>query len=284
MVINGKNLIIKFNGAVIAAAKSCAVEVQTNTMEVSSATDGQWEHSIVGRKAWSFSTDHLVVPSAKTYHKIEALSVSRGSSLSSKVTVDGITDTSQLQSRGVSISAYYLSNGRYVWDDTATYDTYAQPTDAGNRFASAMSNIEDGMIIIITSWDSLSITSAMRTAILNAFTNLEESDIPLMNQLRGAFTLIGRKGQYATCVANLGENMNAHTSLNIDNEGIPLSATPVKDILQQSGNTFDIKMQTEGYVLDVLKGTAICKAANVKSNTSNLLQGSFSFKGTGPLT
>ena len=66
MVLNGGTLIIKFNGSVIAGAKSCHINIKADTNEVSSPTDGQWEHSIVGRKSWSVSTNHLVVYSAST--------------------------------------------------------------------------------------------------------------------------------------------------------------------------------------------------------------------------
>ena len=66
MVLHGGTLIIKFNGTAIAGAKACRINVKVGTNDVSSPTDGQWEHSIVGLKSWSVSTNHLVVYSEST--------------------------------------------------------------------------------------------------------------------------------------------------------------------------------------------------------------------------
>ena len=61
MVLHGDSLIITLNGSVIAGAKSCRISVKASTNRVSSPTDGQWEHSIVGIKSWAVTTDHLVM-------------------------------------------------------------------------------------------------------------------------------------------------------------------------------------------------------------------------------
>lgn len=65
MILHGKNLIIKAGGVAIAAAKSASIKVQAKTIETSSPSDGDWEHSIVGRKSWSVSTNHLVTSIAR---------------------------------------------------------------------------------------------------------------------------------------------------------------------------------------------------------------------------
>ena len=59
-------MIIKAGGVAIAAAKSCTVKIQAKTIETSSPADGQWEHSIIGRKAWSVNTNHLVTSIAES--------------------------------------------------------------------------------------------------------------------------------------------------------------------------------------------------------------------------
>ena len=58
-------MIIKMGGVAIAAAKSCSIKVKAKQIDVSSPTDGEWEHSINGRKSWSISTDHLVLSIAR---------------------------------------------------------------------------------------------------------------------------------------------------------------------------------------------------------------------------
>ncbi len=60
MILQGKNLIVKANGDVIAAAKSCTLNIESEIIEVSSPTDGQWKHIIAGMKSWSVSTTHLL--------------------------------------------------------------------------------------------------------------------------------------------------------------------------------------------------------------------------------
>ena len=47
-------------GVAIAAAKSCDVNIQANTIKTASPIDGSWENSTPGRKSWSASCSHLV--------------------------------------------------------------------------------------------------------------------------------------------------------------------------------------------------------------------------------
>lgn len=60
MILHGRNLIIKVGGVAIAAAKSCDINVKAKEIEVSSPTDGEWEHSIMGRKSWQVTCSQLV--------------------------------------------------------------------------------------------------------------------------------------------------------------------------------------------------------------------------------
>lgn len=62
MILQGKDiLVLKSDGtAVIGAAKSCQVEVTTETIEVSSPATGAWRTFITGRMGWSVSISHLV--------------------------------------------------------------------------------------------------------------------------------------------------------------------------------------------------------------------------------
>jgi hypothetical protein len=61
MFLKGKDVILKMGGVAIAAAKSCEVNVEAKTIDTASPTDGAWESSIPGRKAWTASCSHLVV-------------------------------------------------------------------------------------------------------------------------------------------------------------------------------------------------------------------------------
>lgn len=60
MILHGENLIIKVDDEVIAAAKSCTIEVTAETKKVAGTTSGAWEYNISGRKSWTVTTNHLV--------------------------------------------------------------------------------------------------------------------------------------------------------------------------------------------------------------------------------
>lgn len=63
-----------------------------------------------------------------------------------------------------------------------------------------------------------------------------------------------------------------------------LASTQVKDLLMV-GQTFDVTMTaTNGVSSDSITGQAILEQVKQTGNISNLAQGSFSFRGTGPLT
>jgi len=60
MVLQGRDLLIKANGVVIAMSRSCSIDISVETIKVSSPDDGQWEHHITGLKSWSIKTNHLI--------------------------------------------------------------------------------------------------------------------------------------------------------------------------------------------------------------------------------
>ena len=60
MAINGNNIIIKNGGTAIAATKSNEITVDSEVIEISSPTTGQWKSFISGRKEWSITTNFLV--------------------------------------------------------------------------------------------------------------------------------------------------------------------------------------------------------------------------------
>ena len=65
MILKGGDLIIKVGGTALAASKSCTVKITAKKIETSSPSDGDWEHSIPGRKSWKVSTNHLVMSVAQ---------------------------------------------------------------------------------------------------------------------------------------------------------------------------------------------------------------------------
>lgn len=65
MALLGKNLqILKpVSGGyspIIAAARSCEINIDGDQLEVSSPNDGAWQHFVAGRKGWSISVGYLL--------------------------------------------------------------------------------------------------------------------------------------------------------------------------------------------------------------------------------
>lgn len=62
MIIHGKDVILASatTGIAFGAAKSCDVDVKTDSIETSSATNGGWKTFITGRKEWLAHLSHIV--------------------------------------------------------------------------------------------------------------------------------------------------------------------------------------------------------------------------------
>ena len=61
MAVLGNNIIVYMNGQAIAGTKSDEIQVDCDTIEIASATDQAWTHSISGRKSWSLTVGWLVL-------------------------------------------------------------------------------------------------------------------------------------------------------------------------------------------------------------------------------
>ena len=61
MAVLGNNIIVYMNGQAIAGTKSDEIQVDCETIEIASATDQAWTHSISGRKSWSLTVGWLVL-------------------------------------------------------------------------------------------------------------------------------------------------------------------------------------------------------------------------------
>lgn len=78
--IHGKDIRIYNSGgtALIAGAKSCSIKRQCNAIEVASASDGENEYNIPGRKSWSIDLNHLITTDGVTlqegsYYNIQVI-------------------------------------------------------------------------------------------------------------------------------------------------------------------------------------------------------------------
>lgn len=62
--MNGNNIIVKFNGTAIAAAKSAEITTKVDISETASPSDGAWKDHIAGRKVWDVTVGYLVTSDA----------------------------------------------------------------------------------------------------------------------------------------------------------------------------------------------------------------------------
>lgn len=60
MILHGGNILLLQDGAAIAAAKSCDLDIQCESLPVTSPSSGAWADAIPGRKSWSAACSHLV--------------------------------------------------------------------------------------------------------------------------------------------------------------------------------------------------------------------------------
>ena len=66
MAVLGNNIIVYMNGQAIAGTKSDEIQVESDTIEIASATDQDWVHQIAGRKSWSLNVGWLVLANGVT--------------------------------------------------------------------------------------------------------------------------------------------------------------------------------------------------------------------------
>jgi predicted secreted protein len=65
MAQNGRKFLVYWGGVAIAGGRSDEVQTECDVIPVSSATVGDWESNVAGRKSWSVTTGWLVANTAK---------------------------------------------------------------------------------------------------------------------------------------------------------------------------------------------------------------------------
>lgn len=279
-------MIISVGGSVLAASKSCSVDVEADTIKVSDPTDGQWEHSIAGRKSWKVTSNHLVPNIQQGYFsKVEAVG-GEWFKTAAYSKVGGLV-TQAARQYGVTFQVFRYSNGAWQLLKNQNYDTV---NDNAAAAAFAYDVADYGLptdLRIVLTYDTTIITSAMRDAIHTAL-NIPVADIPLAetaSQLSMAAIGSMSTGSQGICLSTLDVGGKAHVSAYFDGSAgkVVSLRSAFKDMVSKVGNTYSLRMQVDGYGSDCLTGNAICKQLKVTASVGNLLQGSFQFEGNGPL-
>lgn len=280
MILQGKNLIIDYNGEVIAGAKACTVKVDVGSQEVSSPTDGDWEHSIAGRKSWSISTSHILPMNASVSYKMIAQSAAfDGVTLAPTfITIPQASRTIEVTGRGVT---FVLFNTDWTVDNQYTFDTYESPNamDEFYEFLSAFVAGTHKPWAIITR-DAFS----MKQTVANDLKQyLMIDDVPVVSMSRTAWAAVGVEGYQGVSRFLQGDGSTAFATLYLDHTVSPIKATPLRDSVQRVGQMMTLTVTVEGLSADRLSGTALCTSFQAQGSVGALLQGSYSFKGSGPL-
>ena len=96
MAILGNNIIVLMNGQAIAGTKSDELSVDSETIEIASATDQGWTHHISGRKSWSLTVGWLLLANTDVRKVLLA-----GSVVTIKIKGRGDTDANGLQGSAI---------------------------------------------------------------------------------------------------------------------------------------------------------------------------------------
>ena len=285
MILHGRNLIIKTGGVAIAAAKSASIKVNAETIPVSSPMDGQWKHSIVGRKSWSVSTSHLIALDTQPTHKVQAVGTCHkdgGYESGGSITLNSQSFRGA-STRGLQLNVFSYIAGQWVSSRPTTYDTYSDIDTECAAMITDVNNLTSGSLVVITSYDAYGMTAALAQAVSTKL-GIPLATIPTINpSMRASFACIGVVGSGGIAMCNKNEGSVAHVKLLLGATRVPISRTPIKDMLDKAGMTFTLQMQVDGLAEDRLSGTAHCKLAAVQGTEKNLMTGSFNFEGTGPL-
>ena len=285
MILQGKNLIISANGSVLAAAKSCTLNVDCEKIKVSSPTDGQWEHVIAGIKSWSLSTSHLLESVSNYAYKVTAFAQANNGITTPRASfVRGNGGILQTASRGLTAFSISPDGGVSLYD---TFDTYNSQT-AISELESFINNISTIDMCALVSYDAIGMNDSLKATIANKF-HVDMSQVPNGNY-RGALVVIGNKedvndtpGIVMFKKDNNGFGGSVHAELLVDNNNRPITATPLRNCVARVGQLFTISVQVDGLGSDRLSGSALCNTFQATGTKGNLLQGSFKFTGSGPL-
>ena len=280
MILQGKNLIIEYNGEIIAGAKACTVKVDVGSQEVSSPTDGDWEHSIAGRKSWSISTSHILPMNANVAYKMIAQAAAYdGAAVGpTRITIPQASRTVEAGGRGVT---FVLFNSDWTISNQYTFDTYESP-DAMDDFHEFLSAFVAGTHkpwAIIT-YDAFS----MKQTVANDLKQYLSLDyVPVVTSSRTAWAAVGIEGYQGVSRFQQGDGSTAFATLYLNNSVTPITATPLRDSVQRVGQMMTLTVEVEGLSADRLSGTALCTSFQAQGSVGALLQGSYSWKGSGPL-
>ena len=283
MILHGRNLIIIVNDSVVAASKSCSLDVDVEAIKCASPTDGLWEHVREGRKTWSVSTSQLMPSVLATKPLITGYSPSWVNiSEPVMVTVGGLVQRFGVE-KGLTVFDVFENNGVFSIIKRTTYNTGFDDSAAAQMAADLEESHVDERAVLILSHDYWALPATLVQSIM---TNLHVANVPTLAAKHGAIAIIGSHDSQATGICMYSEGMagSARAAVHLE-AGVPKTVeTVLRNAVARVGQMVSIRVHVDGYGADYLTGTALCKSFTAQGTEGNLLTGSFKFQGSGPLT
>ena len=122
MILHGKDLLIldSSNNAIVAMSKSCDVDINCETIEVSSSTNGVSKTYIPGRTDWSVSVSYIVTAGEVA---TDLLRVGDTVTLQIKeVNSSALTGTAIIQQCKITATKGDLAQGSFVFKGSGTLE------------------------------------------------------------------------------------------------------------------------------------------------------------------
>ena len=286
MIIQGRDLIVAANDVAVAAAKSCTLNVEVDTIEIARHNTQNWKEFTTGLKEWKVSTSQILESQQGRTGVIEVMSTSHDGAEGyyqrlSEVNIVG--NKHIITSRGITLFyvKYDTATRTYTVSNPTTYDTYDTPSLCQDIYNELLQPSEPADFLVMCSCDALTIDQGIEEVISKDYNCY---NIWQVTQARVPFAAILSMNNPTSSVAIMGE-LNSTARLKMQLQGAtPVLAKPMVDQLNMVGKKVWITVKVDGLPNDQLQGWAICREWKEQGSINNLVQGSFSFTGTGPLT
>ena len=141
MAMNGNILILKLNGASVAAVKGNDIETASGLMEVASATQGQWREYINGRKTWAMSATWLLLSSVTMASTLQVGQVFSAELVDRNIPQRTVYGNAHLEVCKISATKGNLVTGVFQFKGTAWLRPTYEVGDFNNDFNNDFYNI-----------------------------------------------------------------------------------------------------------------------------------------------
>lgn len=290
MNVKGNDIVLRLDGQVLAAAKSCEINASCDLIEIINPFNpdsAEYKAFMSGRKEWSITSNHLLVNQAKSLVSIMAKGTSHNGLNAGQAAFVRIgPNTRSFNERGFHVVKFSVNGSNVFIMSANRYDTYNDPLDI-TYMIYELDELSSNEMVAIVTYDAVKLTTDLQNAIVNRL-NINRSFVPLINTgYRTSFSAIGGPGYTAGAATyNTNPGSSVITRLEMVDTYAQISRMPTSftDALQYVGKTFAVQFGIDGYPHSFYQGQVICTQFRVTGSKNALAQGSFQFRGTGAIT